>query len=164
MKVSRLAAVLAVALAIGVAGTSWGSAGDPILIGRSNSTSGHAETLLKGGFAATFLQSGGDVLVNRWVSVGGGYRSSGITLSRGTTIGRLTIEAGQRCAATRRPPSNPGDDQSTPMIFTSVDGFHPGVFVAGSEVVGARLRVCLSRPAPADLTVNWVDIDMDTLN
>jgi hypothetical protein len=144
-------------LTIGVAGTAWGSNGDPVILGRTNTAA--AETIVFGGFGTDFLQSTGDVLASGWVSALGG-----LTLeNHSNVIGQLKIRSGRRCAVGPTPPRNPSDDQSTSMIFTAVVGFHRGVSVAGSAIIfGKGLKVCLNRATTRTVKVNWVDIDMDT--
>src|SRR5207253_7552396 len=128
----RLAAVLAVLLVIGLSGAALGNNGDPVILGQVNTAHHHAETLVfGGGFGSNFLQSTGNVLAGGWVSAG-----RGLTLeSHQRVIGRLAVPAGQRCAIGPTPARDPGDDQSTSMVFTSVVGFPHGVYVAGSVVI-----------------------------
>jgi hypothetical protein len=156
---ARFAALLAVGLVIGVSGAAWGSDGDPMILGRTN-TAG-AVTFLNAGFAADRLQSTGDVLAAGWVSAG-----AGLTLEKHAhVIGQVRIPAERRCAVGPTPARNPTDDQSTSMIFTSVVGCPRGVYVAGSAIVfGEGLKVCLNRDTNRTVKVNWIDVDMDTTN
>jgi hypothetical protein len=152
---TRFAALLAVLVTIGAAGAAWGSDGDPLILGQQNKSK--SETILNGALGLDFLQF--RVAAGSWV-----YADKGLTVQHSGSIGRLTIGTGQRCALGPQPPSDPADDQSTPMIFTSIVGFPHGTYVVGSQVTAKGLKVCLNRSARSTVRVNWVSIDMDTLN